>query len=137
MDSLSWFADKVCVCDRFVYDPGYNWEVEFNKMTQPPSCFACKKWMNRVHNCWRCKQEFYGFFEHRNFVEIWVHTGHYSWECFDCLEAFKPYKEIIKGRTIPPPEFVLVPDRIKLTPEPMSAESQATFDALDDLLDSI
>jgi hypothetical protein len=93
--------------------------------------------MNRVHECWRCKQHFYGFFEHKHQVEIWIHAGYYSWECFDCLEAFHPYREILKGRTIPPPACVVNPHRIKLIPEPMSASSQAAFDAFDDLLDSI
>lgn len=134
---LSCFEDKICKCDRFVYEKGYNWEIEFNKLENPPRCGACDKWMNRVHECWRCKQAFYAFFDHPHGPEIGIHLGHYSWECYDCLEAFHPYRAIVKGRNVPPPEIVLNPKRVKLLPEPMSAESQADFDAINDLLDSI
>ena len=105
-----YLKDRVCSCDKFEYEDGFNWDRCFQAMTSPPTCKNCGKWMNRVHTCTHCRQQYYQFFQH----PLMSHEASIEkipWECWDCLETWVRWVPCKGREKIPPPAAILIPDR--------------------------
>lgn len=106
-----WFQNKICDCDHFHYQPG--WDISLSEFKIIPTCRNCDKWANRMMVCCRCKLWFYHFFSH---PAVGYHTtprrGWYCWNC--CIQAWPNAveKRSQPREIIPPPLSVIPPGQM-------------------------
>ena len=115
LDTLGWFADKVCVCPTFKYrQQDLTWPnpPDWNK---PPRCRNCEKLDRQlVMKCARCSQMFYRYFSHPR--SGFYHNSHshnpVGWFCYSCLENDMPggitmvKSNVLRAKVAPTPELV-------------------------------
>ena len=120
--TVPYLRERICSCDMgFRYADDFNWDRCFEVLTEPPLCANCGRWMDRVHTCIHCHQQYYQFFWHP-LMGRESSIEKFPWECWDCLETWHRWVPCPGTIKVPPPPVVLVPNRV---PQVMEYSSTA------------